>query len=160
MHKPVLVFAYGNLSRGDDALGPLFLNYIEHKLCLDEIELLTDFQLQVEHALDLQDRAMVLFVDASVATEQAFSFTELAAIKDKSYSTHAMSPAAVLAVYESIQKQAPPPCFLLSIKGEQFELGQALSLKAEQHLTLACQFAEKLFSHLTIDFWRQQLLSS
>ena len=27
--KPVLLFGYGNLSRGDDALGPQLLNHIE-----------------------------------------------------------------------------------------------------------------------------------
>ena len=67
MIKPILVFGYGNLSRGDDALGPLLLDYIQKHCDLRKIELLTDFQLQIEHALDLEHRSLILFVDASVA---------------------------------------------------------------------------------------------
>jgi len=77
MTKPVLVFGYGNLSRGDDALGPLLLERINDICNLAEIEILTDFQLQVEHALDLDNRTLVLFVDASVSCRSAFDFFQL-----------------------------------------------------------------------------------
>jgi len=156
--KPVLIFGYGNLSRGDDALGPLLLEYIGRKIpdALQSVEILADFQLQIEHALDLENRKLVLFVDASVACVNAFDFVELVAARDKSYTTHAMSPAAVLAVYQNIKKQAPPPCFLLSIKGESFELGEALSAEAEVNLESACKFAHELLDTMNIAAWRQQ----
>ncbi|MGZ4968997.1 MAG: hydrogenase maturation protease [Methylobacter sp.] len=156
MSKPVLLFGYGNLSRGDDALGPLLLEHIESHCSLDSLEILSDFQLQIEHALDLDDRRLVLFVDASVACSDAFDFTVLEPVRDKSYTTHAMSPAAVLDVYQSIKHQAPPPCFLLSIKAEQFELGEGLSPDAEINLAEACSFAERLFASPDLDFWLQQ----
>ena len=155
MDKPVLLFGYGNLSRGDDALGPLLLEYVEDTVNLDSIEILTDFQLQIEHALDLENRELVLFVDASVSCVNAFDFSVLEPARDKSYTTHAMSPAAVLDVYQEIKKQTPPPCFLLSIKGETFELGEALSANAEQHLAQACQFAGQLLNNLDSEVWRQ-----
>ena len=136
MIKPILIFGYGNLSRGDDALGPLLLEHIETTADLNEIELLTDFQLQIEHALDLENRQLVLFIDASVSSETAYSFIQLQAAKDKSYTTHAMSPAAVLQVYQSIKKQPPPPCFLLSIQGLSFELGEGISPQAQQNLQI------------------------
>jgi hydrogenase maturation protease len=154
MVKPVLLFGYGNLSRGDDALGPLLLEYVENTVNLDRIEILTDFQLQIEHALDLENRELVLFVDASVACVNAFDFTLLEPAKDNSYTTHAMSPAAVLAVYQTITKQTPPPCFLLSIKGEQFELGEGLSAAAKNHIALACRFATQLLKNSDIKIWR------
>ncbi len=161
MIKPVLVFGYGNLSRGDDALGPLVLEYIEEhaKHVLPSVDILCDFQLQIEHALDLENRELVLFVDASVACESAFDFAELTPVRDKSYTTHAMSPAAVLAVYQDIKKQVPPPCFLLSIKGEKFELGEGLSVNAGQHLAEACQFVGELLSTLDSRKWRQNCVS-
>ncbi len=155
MVKPVLLFGYGNLSRGDDALGPLLLEYVEENFNPDGIEILTDFQLQIEHALDLENRELVLFVDASVACVNAFDFAVLEPARDKSYTTHAMSPAAVLDVYQEIKKQTPPPCFLLSIKGEKFELGEGLSANAEQHLAQACQFAGQLLGNLDNAIWRQ-----
>lgn len=157
MAKPVLLFGYGNLSRGDDALGPLLLEYAEIHCDLDAIELLTDFQLQIEHALDLENRNLVLFVDASVACVDAFDFSVLEPARDKSYTTHAMSPAAVLDVYQSIKKQTPPPCFLLSIKAEKFELGDGLSANAKTNLVEACSFTGRLLSNPDVDFWLKQV---
>jgi len=156
MTAPVLVFAYGNLSRGDDALGPLLLEYIEDKLDTGHIDILCDFQLQIEHALDLENRQLVLFIDASVACKQAFDLSELQPMKDKSYTTHAMSPASVLQVYQSIKKQAPPPCFLLSIQGLSFELGEGLSTQAQDNLQQAQDFSESLISKTELTFWRSQ----
>ncbi len=156
MSKPVLLFGYGNLSRGDDALGPLLLEYVESHCGLDAIEILSDFQLQIEHALDLENRDLVLFVDASVACVDAFDFVVLEPARDKSYTTHAMSPAAVLDVYQSIKKLAPPPCFLLSIKAEKFELGDGLSVNAKNNLAQACRFAVHLLSNPDADSWLKQ----
>ena len=157
MPKPILIFAYGNLSRGDDALGPLLLEYVEEHSNLNQIDLLCDFQLQIEHALDIEHRELVLFVDASVACQQAFSFTQLKANKDKSYTTHAMSPSAVLDVYQSIKHQVPPPCFLLSIKAEKLELGEGLSSEAKQNLQSTCLFTEQLLKLPNLAFWLTQL---
>ncbi len=53
---PILIFAYGNVSRGDDGLGPLLLERIESHIDPQKVELLCDFQLQIEHALDLEGR--------------------------------------------------------------------------------------------------------
>ena len=156
MVKPVLLFGYGNLSRGDDALGPLLLEYVESHCNLEQIEILSDFQLQIEHALDLEDRSLVLFVDASVSCVGAFDFAAIEPSRDKSYTTHAMSPASVLDVYQSIKKQIPPPCFLLSIKAEKLELGEGLSPQAKNNLDLACQFAEQLLQQPDIKAWQQQ----
>ena len=157
MVKPVLLFGYGNLSRGDDALGPLLLEYVQSHCNLEQIEILSDFQLQIEHALDLEDRSLVLFVDASVSCVGAYDFAAIEPSRDKSYTTHAMSPAAVLDVYQSIKKQLPPPpCFLLSIKAEKLELGKGLSPQAENNLDLACQFAEQLLQQPDIKAWQQQ----
>lgn len=156
MVKPVLLFGYGNISRGDDALGPRLLEFVESYLELDNIDILSDFQLQIEHALDLEDRALVLFADASVACTEAFDFAELRPVQDKSYCTHTLSPSSVLAVYQAIKKQAPPPCFLLSIKARRFELGAGLSAEAEACLAQASQFAALLLSNPALDFWRQQ----
>ena len=155
MVKPVLIFGYGNLSRGDDALGPLLLDYVEKHVNLDGIEILTDFQLQVEHVLDLENRELVLFVDASVACAKGFEFKEIAPVRDTSYTTHAMSPSAVLDVYREIKKQTPPPCFLLSITGESFELGEGLSETAKAHLAQASRYTEQLLRTLDLTRWRE-----
>lgn len=155
MVKPVLVFGYGNPSRGDDALGPMLLDYLEGHCDLESVELLTDFQLQIENALDLEGRELVLFADASASCRHEVDFTELQPARDKSYTTHAMSPEAVLDVYRSIKHEAPPPCFLLAMRGERFELGEPLSAEAEERLEDACRFAERLLQHAEAGVWRE-----
>jgi hydrogenase maturation protease len=142
---PTLIFGWGNPSRGDDALGPLF---VEHFTTLaarhpewGEVDCLTDFQLQVEHALDLQGRRRVLFVDASLDAPAPCSLSRIEAARDASFTTHAMSPQAVLKVYADIEDGAPPPCWLLAIRGERFELGAPLGDAAKDHLKAALQTA-------------------
>lgn len=140
MTAPILVFGWGNPSRGDDALGPLFVERIE-ALKLPGIECLTDFQLQVEHALDLQDRQAVLFVDASASAEAPFEIGEIHAAPDASFTSHALSPQAVMQVYVDLNDEVPPPCWLLAISGHSFELGEPLSRYANNHLEAAVAWA-------------------
>lgn len=142
---PLLVLAIGNPSRGDDALGPLFLDRIEAELggeiAAGRVELVTDFQLQIEHALDLRERRLVVFVDASVRAEAPFTFTRIEAEprRDASAWTHAMSPAAVLDTYRAVVGE-PPESWVLAIRGERFELGEGLSPAAAQNLDAALRF--------------------
>ncbi|MCX7155693.1 MAG: hydrogenase maturation protease [Rhodocyclales bacterium] len=140
MTAPVLIFGWGNPSRGDDALGPLFIDRID-ALQLPGVECLTDFQLQVEHALDLEGRRRILFVDASLNAEAPFSVTLLEATRDASFTTHAMTPEAVMHVYVELHDEAPPPCTLLAIRGERFELGEEVSPAAASHLDAALAWA-------------------
>ncbi|MGR8929754.1 MAG: hydrogenase maturation protease [Gammaproteobacteria bacterium] len=146
MKKPILVFGYGNLSRGDDAVGPLLLEYLEQQADLTQIELQTDFQLQIEHALDLQDRELVIFADASVAEQHPFGFSRIEPCQDNSYTSHAMSPAALLQVFQTVTGQTPPPSYLLSIKAESFELGETITENTSTNLNRACLFIRKLLS--------------
>ena len=142
--RPVLVFAWGNPSRGDDALGPAFLERLDSDQRtgeLDHVELLTDFQLQVEHAQDLQGRERVLFVDASVSAQSPCELHLLQPERDASYTTHAMSPGAVLAVYEQINRCPPPPAWLLSIRGYEFGLGLEMSAQARKNLSASYKLA-------------------
>ena len=147
MTAPILIFGWGNPSRGDDALGPLFVERIA-ALELPGVECLTDFQLQVEHALDLSDRKHVLFVDASVAAAAPFDLSPLQPARDASFSTHAMSPEAVMQVYADLHDAAPPPCELLAIRGESFELGAGLQPAAAAHLDDALVWARNWLSRL------------
>ena len=117
--RPDLVFTWGNPSRGDDALGPAMYDLLQHAN-LHGVDLLTDFQLQIEHATDLEGRKRVLFVDASLSAGAPFELVRLQPEQDASYTTHAMSPQALLSVYRQVYDCAPPPAWLLSIRGYEF----------------------------------------
>jgi hydrogenase maturation protease len=146
MTAPLLVFGWGNLSRGDDALGPLFVEQLRASLGAARaaaVECLDDFQLQVEHALDLQGRSRVLFVDASLDCAAPYEVTELHATRDPSFTTHSMSPAAVLQVYRDLHHAEPPPCTLLAIRGSAFALGEPASAAALENLALALDWGRR-----------------
>lgn len=140
MTAPILVFGWGNPSRGDDALGPLCVERIE-ALGLPGVECLTDFQLQVEHALDLADRTRILFVDASLDCLVPYRQRRLSPACDASFGTHAMTPEAVMQVYVDLHDAEPPPCHLLAIRGHSFELGAPLSPLAASALEAAFDWA-------------------
>jgi hydrogenase maturation protease len=138
---PLLVFGWGNLSRGDDALGPLLIQRLRaDSATRDGMEFLDDYQLQIEHALDLVGRTRVLFVDASRSGCAPFEVTRLHAARDASATTHALSPQALLQVFCDLQRHDPPPCTLLAIRGEHFALGEAPSALAMEHLAAALQW--------------------
>ena len=145
MTAPLLIFGWGNPSRGDDALGPLFVERIA-AMELPGVECLTDFQLQVEHALDLHGRHRILFVDASLEAAAPFSIKRIAPAKDTSFSTHAMTPQAVLQVYVELEDCDPPPTWLLAIRGNSFELGENLGSAAQQNLAAALAWVEEWIS--------------
>lgn len=131
---PLLVLAWGNPSRGDDALGPLLaerlLAHPETASWAGRVEVLTDFQLQVEHALDLVGRERVLFVDAALDLAEPFTVRPLQAARGGGLGSHALAPEAVLQVYQDLHGQPPPPATLLAIRASAFELGAAPSAGA------------------------------
>jgi hydrogenase maturation protease len=142
MTAPLLVLGWGNLSRGDDALGPLFVQRLRalvagaaaRELAVDFLD---DYQLQIEHALDLAGRERVLFVDASFTCAAPFEVTALHPAHDASFTTHAISPAAVLQVYRDLYRVEPPQCTQLAIRGAQFILGEPPGNPALEHLAQA-----------------------
>ena len=140
---PLLVLGVGNPSRGDDALGSLFVERASELLSAEVdaglVEFLTDFQLQVEHSLDLAGRERVVFVDASVKADAPYEYRRVEPRRDESFSSHAMSPAAVLDTHRTIVGE-PPPAWVLAIRGESFELGDGLSPAAAHNLDAALRF--------------------
>ncbi len=141
MTKPkVLVLAVGNPSRGDDALGPLLVErlsgLLEDAVERGDVEVLTDFQLQIEHALDIEGRERVYFVDASVRAAAPFELARIFPSPSPSFSTHALAPEALLETYRTTFGE-PPEAWVLAIRGERFELGAPLSEHASAHLEAA-----------------------
>lgn len=142
---PVLLIGIGNPSRGDDAIGPLAIERLE-ALGLSDTELLTDFQLQVDHALDLVGRREVVFIDAAASGPEPFSFEPVIPAADASAITHALSPAAVLEAFQRVTEASLPAAFVLAVRGYSFELGAAPSVAAAANLDAALQM---LISRLT-----------
>jgi hydrogenase maturation protease len=152
MTDRIVAIAVGNPSRGDDALGPLLLERIAAEF--PDVIALCDFQLQIEHALDLGDADRVLFIDAATGLEVPFTFTEIGPDAGNAVLTHALSPAAVLDVFERVEGRAPPPAFVLALQGIRFGLGEPVSANALAALETAWRFIRPLLSAPGVEDWR------
>ena len=155
----VVVLGWGNTARGDDGLGPLLISEID-RLGLSHVETIEDFQLQLEHALDLEGADLVLFVDAGMTATAPFDFYETAAREGLTHTSHAMAPEAVLDVWCRVMGRRPPPAFVLAIRGEAFELGQGLGAAARSHLAAAAAFVAPLLRHPDAGRWRAAVTTS
>lgn len=128
---PLLVIACGNPARGDDAAGPLLAERLSgwlKQVDLPAVEVLVDFQLNIEHILDLAGRRRVLFVDAMDRPFSGdFRCERLHPRPDASHTTHACSPHGLLQLFEQLRGEPAPPAELLAIPGQSFALGEELS---------------------------------
>jgi hydrogenase maturation protease len=150
--KPILIFTWGNPSRGDDAIGPQIYDLLR-KENFSNVDLLTDFQLQIEHAVDLENRARVLFIDASVSAAEPYQFYRLQPARDDSFTTHAMSPESLLATFDKVNSEAPPPAYMLSIRGYDFDLGLPISDRAIVNIADALVFTRQLVTECLTEDW-------
>lgn len=144
MGRRIVVLACGNPARGDDAVGPLLLERVAgwaraHPAA--DVTTIGDFQLQIEHALDLEGRDQALFIDAALSGEEPCTLAPIAPARDASFTTHALSPQAVLHVF-SMVRGAPPPASLLAVRAHDFELGAELSAAAAANLEAGWSLVE------------------
>lgn len=157
MIAPVVIFAVGNPSRGDDAMGPVLCErlaaWLESEGLGEGVELIEDFQLQIEHVLDLQGRRLALFIDAGEGTTAPFCFERIQPASGMAHSTHELPPAAVLQVYRQTEGDDPPPAFVLCIRGECFELGAPLSPSAEAGSAAAFGLLQNLCRRSELAHW-------
>jgi hydrogenase maturation protease len=143
------VLACGSPDRGDDALGPEFAQRAAHfaqsAMAGDAAEpafdVVVDRQFQIEHALDILGRERVLFVDATAAGAEPYACAPVTPARDRSFSTHALSPGAVLAACATAYGDAAlPPAEVLAIRGYSFGLGEPISAGAQRNLQSALGF--------------------
>ena len=132
----LLLFGYGNPGRGDDALGPELISRIA-QMGLAGVDCQDDMQLQVEHVTDLDGCDRVLFVDADMSCAEPYDLSEVISAKDDSYTSHAMSPSALLYAYRQVYRKDAPPASLLRLRGYEFRLGDPLSDNATDNLEAA-----------------------
>lgn len=156
MTARVVLLGCGNPSRGDDALGPHLLaragDWLIGRSELD-VRIVEDFQLQVEHALDVADADLVLFIDADAGATAPYCLRRTKPSRDNSYTTHELSPEAVLHVAREVTGREPPPAWVLGVRGEQFELGAPMSVAAHAHLEVAWDELRELLDDPRVKAW-------
>lgn len=161
MRAPVVVFAVGNPSRGDDAIGPelcaRLAAWLAEQQLSEQVELIEDFQLNIEHALDLPGRALALFIDAGENTPAPFLFQQIFPAALIGHSTHALPPAAVLQVFRQMYGPEVPPAFLLCVRGESFGLGEPLTRMTAERIESAFALLKALLRQPQAALWLERV---
>lgn len=131
-----LIIGIGNEGRRDDGLGWRFLELIADRAFAD---LEFRYQLQIEDAELIARYEDVLFVDADrVEHKNGWDLSIVEPDGSLEFSTHMLSPSAVVSLTETIYKRRPV-CRLLGISGRTFGLGIGLSPQAEANLRAAVE---------------------
>lgn len=142
----ILVYGIGNPGRKDDGLGFYFAKEIELRN-ISNLDVDFNYQLNIEDACTIADYDFVFFVDASMRIEVDFSCTLLTAIPERQYTTHALSPQAVLYLCQQIYHKTPVS-YLIEIKGHEWELDEGLTKNSKIALFSAIFFFESTLSSL------------
>jgi len=114
-----------------------------------------DFQLQVEHTLDLQGRDLALFVDATASGHAPVVLHRVQPAVDFSFSTHSLSPPALLQAFVTLDRGTPPTAFSLAARGHSFSLGHSLSEQAAQSLEEAWVLLERMLESPSSKAWEE-----
>ena len=130
----------GNPGRGDDGLGAAAAGRLE-SLGLPGVCCDANYQLNVEDALACSRHDVVVFIDAARNLRRPFSWKKLAAGEALPAMTHALGPAAVLAVCAALYGRTPE-ARLLAIRGHRWGVGEGLSPRAEADLSAALDSLE------------------
>ena len=145
----VLLIGYGNPGRLDDGLGPALAEAIEHK-SFKNVTVDSNYQLTVEDAAEIAEHDVVIFADASVNSDEPFTFKSITPKVVNTFSSHSIEPEVVLGfAYDLFQAKTKGYAF--AIRGYEFnEFGEKLSSKAQDNLLSAVEFLSDLLT--TKDF--------
>ena len=96
------------------------------------------------HVTDLEGCGAALFIDASVEVDEGYRLERIGPSRDGNFSTHAISPQALLNVFEQTMKPPAPDAWLLHVAAREFELGAEPGNDARQAIEQAHGFLRQL----------------
>jgi hydrogenase maturation protease len=152
----ILIIGIGNPGRGDDGLGAALAAGLAgidpedlpegavFEIPGRSVSAVWKYQLNIEDAALVGDYDTVVFADASSQSEEPVTLGEIAPAAAIAFTTHELSPPAVLALCEELYGRSPGG-HLLAIRGYSWELGESLSPEARRNLTVS---AERLAAFL------------
>lgn len=144
--KKILLHAYGNPGRGDDGLGHAFIGEMEEWITRNSLKSIStdsNYQLNVEDVAEMIHYDIVIFIDASTAEIDSYSFAAVQPAPHTSFTTHSISPASLLSLCMELYTHHPL-VYLLQIKGYQWDFKEGLSENATRDLQNAVKFAQAM----------------
>ncbi|MFP4059850.1 MAG: hydrogenase maturation protease [Bacteroidales bacterium] len=138
----ILVYGYGNPGRQDDGLGVLLAEKIEKWARNNHFtNIITDsnYQLNIEDAAEISNSDVVVFADASMEDIPGHCMTEVEPSPKVEFTMHSVSPGFVVNLCRQIYGKVPA-CYLMHIRGYEWELKESLTRKAKINLEAAFEF--------------------
>jgi hydrogenase maturation protease len=157
--RRVLVYGYGNPGRLDDGLGPAVIEALDGAIP-PGVTLDSNYQLSVEDAALVAEHEVVVFVDADATGPAPFWFDALEPTDDVSFSSHSLSPGAVLGLSRGALGGTAAG-YVLGVRGYEFdEFAERLSEGARRNLDAALAFlrralAEQRFAEYVTEHRRE-----
>jgi hydrogenase maturation protease len=140
----ILIYGYGNPGRQDDGLGPLMAESINTWAKNNKHEFIqtdSNYQLNIEDADNIAPYDIVIFVDASIEDKQSYAFNEIHPSDEVNFTMHTCSATYILHLCESMYNKRPKT-YMLSIKGEEWQMKEGLSQAAQINFDKAKCFLE------------------
>jgi hydrogenase maturation protease len=139
--KKVLIYAYGNPGRQDDAAANELVKLMEHWIAeqqLLHVDCDSNYQLNIEDAELISHYDIVYFVDASMESDlKDVKISEVNPSDAKvEFSMHAVSPAYVLDLCQKLYHKKPET-FLVHIKGYAWDFMEPMTEQAHANLQKA-----------------------
>lgn len=135
----ILVYGYGNPGRQDDGLGVRFVEWLNKWLNDEEIYNIdtdSNYQLNIEDAVNLNQYEQVFFVDASQERDiEHYSITPVIPNDKVNFTMHASSPAYIVHVCQGLYNTFPDTR-LIHIKGYEWEFMKDMTINARKNLEL------------------------
>ncbi len=130
-----LIIGYGNLLRGDDAVGCHAAHELEQHYRDDpKVEVIATQQLSPEMAEDVSRCGFVLFLDASSADEPGtIRQTRIWPGNAPGGFTHQLTPSSLLSAAQQLYGDTPE-AICITLEGWSFEVGNKLSEGAQRRL--------------------------
>ena len=145
LEPDTLLIGIGNSGRSDDGLGWAFLDRIQQQAAFDgRVEY--RYQLLVEDAALISEAEHVIFIDSFRGElPNGFQLTRCEPLSEFAFTTHVLSPGAVLSLCRDLYGRVPRADALM-IQGTSWDLRIGISPEAKRRLENALQFFE--------DYWR------
>jgi hydrogenase maturation protease len=143
--RPMLLYGYGNPSRGDDGLGPALVAALE-AYGLADLDLDANFQLSLEDAQAITGYRTVIFADAAAQGPGPFTFERITASEDAAigWTSHSVKPQQVVTLASRLF-HCEVDAYALAIRGHVFgDFCEELSKEAQANLSQALAFVREL----------------
>ncbi len=135
-----LIIGYGNRIRSDDGIGIHAAEQLSRMLPPGDVEVLTRHQLTPELAETISPAELVLFIDAGRKGRPGeIRCTQVQPQHPDAPFTHQLTPGLLLFLCQEFYG-AHPQAFVISVCGECFDLGEALSPSVAESLPILLDF--------------------